>query len=138
MDKKLSEMTAGDVKDAVVKKADEAKSIVKETAKKTVATATKKAKEAKDTVKKTATRTASKAADKVNETLEGQKADVFIQYAGGEVAAKDVLARVKEAYVSDGHKLTDIKSVQVYIKPEENAAFYVINKKAAGQVVLFS
>lgn len=92
-----------------------------------------KAAEVKKTVKKAATKTAAK----IQEAVDSTKADVFVQFGGNEVAAKDVLTRVKEAYVAGGHKHSDIKSVQVYIKPEENAAFYVINAKEEGRVDLF-
>ncbi len=96
-----------------------------------------KASAAKKTVKKAATKTAAKASAAVNAAKEELTTDVFIQYGDREVPAKDVVARVKEAYVEEGHKLSSIKTVQVYIKPEENAAYYVINKKAAGRIDLF-
>ena len=39
--------------------------------------------------------------------------------------------------VADGHRASSIKSLQVYLKPEEFAAYYVINQKFAGRVDLF-
>lgn len=101
------------------------------------AAAVKTASAAKKTVKKAATKTAVKASAAVNAAKEELMTDVFVQFGDREAAIKNVVARVKEAYVNEGHKLSQIKSVQVYIKPEENAAYYVINKKAAGKIDLF-
>ena len=48
-----------------------------------------------------------------------------------------VVDRVKSIYVADGHRESSIKSMQVYIKPEENSAYYVINDKINGRIDLF-
>ena len=40
-------------------------------------------------------------------------------------------------YVADGHKATEVKAVKLYIKPEDRAAYYVINDEYAGKVDLF-
>lgn len=53
--------------------------------------------------------------------------EVFFQYQGREVSTKDILAKVKDAFVSEGNKKSDIESLEIYIKPEDNAAYYVIN-----------
>lgn len=48
-----------------------------------------------------------------------------------------MIERATQAYVADGHRASSIKSLQVYLKPEESAAYYVINSKYAGKVDLF-
>ena len=53
-----------------------------------------------------------------------------------EFTTKDILDKVKQAYVSEGHRESSIKSVSVYIKPEEGMAYYVINNKSKGGVSL--
>ncbi len=121
------------IKKVTAEKTAEVKKEVKKAVKKTGA----KAEAAKKTVKKTATRAAAKASATVDALKEEMDTNVLIQYGGQEAAAKEVVARVKEAYVNEGHKLSTIKSVSVYIKPEENAAYYVINKKSAGKIDLF-
>ena len=55
------------------------------------------------------------------------KAAVYVQYAGREVAAQDLLAAAKKAYVAAGHKEEDIETINVYVKPEENAAYFAVN-----------
>ena len=96
------------------------------------ATVTKTASKAKATVKKTAV----KAKAKISAAKDNATSKVYVQYAGNEVLAKDVLERAREAYIAEGHSASGIKSIQVYIKPEENAAFYVINNNA-GRIDLF-
>lgn len=54
------------------------------------------------------------------------KAAVFVEYGDKQVAAKQVLEEVEKAYLSE-HEGAVIKTVEVYIKPEENAAYYVVN-----------
>lgn len=68
---------------------------------------------------------------------EGLRPEVIIQYAGNAAQVETVVEKVKKLYVEDGHYLASLKSLQVYLKPEENAAYYVINKKQNGKIDLF-
>ena len=121
------------VKEAAVKSAP-AKESVKETAVETKAAAVakeveKKVAETKETVKDTA----KKAAPKKEEL----KPEVFIQFQGQEAVVADVIEKAKKQFEAEGHRASSIKSIQVYLKPEEYAAYYVINQKHAGRVDLF-
>ncbi|MCQ5141708.1 DUF6465 family protein [Enterocloster bolteae] len=103
---------AAEVKTAEdVKKADEpaVKEAVKETVKKPVAAAKE---EIKETVKET-----------VKPEIEKS---VVVEFGGRQVAAKDVLAQAEKAYAKS-HPGTVIKSMELYISPEQNAAYYVVN-----------
>lgn len=79
-------------------------------------------------VTKTATKTVKKAAKK----------DIiikaFVEYYGKQVEEKDIIARVKKAWTRSGKKVGDIKEMDLYIKPEENAVYYVINGTETGAV----
>ena len=108
-----------ETKAEAVKEAEVVKAAAKEAPKKARAAKTA-AKTAKATVaKKTADATA-KAADK--------KINMFLQYAGREYNADDIVAKVKEAAAADTGKKT-FKSLDIYVKPEENVAYYVVNGK---------
>ena len=72
-------------------------------------------------VTKTATKTVKKAAKK------DIKVKAFVEYYGKQVEEKDIIARVKKAWTKSGKKVGDIKEMDLYIKPEENAVYYVIN-----------
>lgn len=130
---------AQDVKTAVKESASEVKAAVTE---KTAAAKTETVKdtaaETKETAKpareKKPSRAAKKAAKAAKEEL---KPEVFIQYQGNEAIVADVIEKAKNEFVADGHRASSIKSLQVYLKPEEFAAYYVINQKFAGRVDLF-
>lgn len=100
-------------------------------AKKTVteekAAAPAKAAEKKQPVKRAAakrTATAKKTADKA---VAVQK-EVYVQCFGKELNVEGIEASVKQAWITEtGKKESDIKEMKIYIKPEENAAYYVIN-----------
>ena len=55
------------------------------------------------------------------------KTSVVVQFAGKEVTEKELIAAIKKAYTKKGNKVGDIKTIEIYVKPEENAAYYVVN-----------
>jgi len=71
------------------------------------------------------------------ETVGNVAAEVYIQYTNEQATLKEVIEAVKEEYVAMGHHIETLKSLQIYLKPEEYKAYYVINKKMAGSVPLF-
>lgn len=66
------------------------------------------------------------------------KTALYVQFAGNEVTEADIIDKVKAAYVAEGHKESAIKEINLYVKPEEYAVYYVINDKAIGKVNLFN
>ncbi len=124
---------AAEVKEAAVK---EAAVEVKETAEVVETTEVKEetaeaveAAEVKEEVKKAP---AKKAAKKEVVPF------VMVQFGGQEVAMDTIIENVKKVFVAEGHKSSTIKELQVYVKPEENAAYYVINGgKYTGKADLF-
>ena len=60
------------------------------------------------------------------------KEAVYIQFAGSEYNLDEIRANVKKAWTEEtGNKESDIKEVQIYVKPEEHAAYYVVNQEVA-------
>ena len=55
------------------------------------------------------------------------KTALYVQYEGKEVSEKDLIAAAKKAYTKLGNKASDIKSLDIYVKPEEGVAYYVVN-----------
>lgn len=132
---KAPEVKAPEVKVEEVKAAEAEKTVqaVKEPVaekKEPAAAETKKAVKTTKTTK--STKTTSKKAVK-----EEMKPEVFIQYQGKEAIVADAIEKAKAEFVADGHRVSSIKSLQIYLKPEEYAAYYVINQKFAGRVDLF-
>ena len=77
-----------------------------------------------ETVKKTV----KKAVKKTAKAAEPQ-CKVFVEFAGRQVAAKEVLDKAVEAYRA-AHEGAEVSTVELYVKPEENAAYYVVNGEA--------
>ena len=105
----------------------------KETEKTTVASKTvKKPAEKKAAApKKTAaekTQAAEKApaAKKTPAKKAEPKATVVIEYGENQIVAKEVLDAATKAYKAN-HRGVTIKTIEVYIQPENNVAYYVVN-----------
>ena len=120
-----------------------AKAPVKEVEVKAAAPAKEAAvKEEKAPAKKTAApkKTAPKAAAKTTKTAKTAKEavsqNVYIQFAGKEVKTGELVEQVKAQWTAEGHRVSSITSLEVYVKPEDNAAYYVINGKENGKVDL--
>jgi hypothetical protein len=64
------------------------------------------------------------------------KSNLFVEYQGKQIAGKDVLAAAKKVWVDGGNKVKDLNTVDLYIKPEENAAYYVFNDDESGKIDL--
>ena len=62
------------------------------------------------------------------------KMRTFVEYSGKQVEEKAVVASVKQVWVEAGNKVKDIKTMDLYIKPEESAVYYVINETFTGSV----
>lgn len=75
-----------------------------------------------------------KAAKKATAPKKDMKTSLFVEYYGKQVSDKDIVASVKKAWTKSGHKIGEIKTMDLYVKPEEDAVYYVINKTAAGKV----
>lgn len=61
---------------------------------------------------------------------------VYFQYAGTELSTQTILEQVKQIWVSAGQDLSAIQTLNLYIKPEENVAYYVINDIETGKIDL--
>ncbi len=55
------------------------------------------------------------------------KSDIFVQYQGKSADTKQLLDTAKEIWKADGNKVKDLKTVELYYKPEEQKCYYVFN-----------
>ena len=62
------------------------------------------------------------------------KTSLFVEYQEKQVEEKAIIAAVKKMWTKAGHKVSDIKTMDLYVKPEESAVYYVINKTETGKV----
>ena len=65
------------------------------------------------------------------------KTEMFLQFDGKEFTEKDIFAKVKEVWTKGfKNKVGDLKDVKIYLKPEESAAYFVVNGEVSGKVDL--
>ena len=60
--------------------------------------------------------------------------EVYLQFAGEQWCTSALTEQAKAAYVAEGHRASAIKKLELYVKPEERRAYYVINEKATGSI----
>lgn len=90
-----------------------------------------KAETAKTTEKKKTGRPAKNATVKTGTVT-------HIQFGGNDIDVAKVEESIKAKFVEEGHRAGNIKALDIYIKPEENKAWYVINDgKFDGSIDLF-
>lgn len=65
------------------------------------------------------------------------KAELEIQFSGKEYSMEKLVAISKDVWQYDlGGKPEDFKTVKLYVKPEENAVYYVINGEKKGSFAI--
>ncbi len=129
--KEKAKVEEAKVEEAAKEVVKEAAEVVKETAK-----------EATAAVKETAQKAVKKAATAKKTAKEKAvlQPEVFVQYEDNgvqEANIADVVAKIKALYVAEGHRESSIKSLRVYMKPQEWKAYYVINDKISGEIQIF-
>jgi hypothetical protein len=61
---------------------------------------------------------------------------MILQFNGREFDLGAVEANVKKSWKDSGRKLSEIVDLDIYVKPEEAAVYYVVNKETDGKVEL--
>lgn len=130
-EEKKVEVKAAEVKAPEVKAEVKKEAVKKDTVKKTPAAKKAPAKKApaakKETVKKETVKKAPAAKKPV------VKEEVNFQFSGKSYTSEDLIRIAKDVWKYDlNGKEEDFKSVELYVKPEENTAYYVINGDVTG------
>ncbi len=60
------------------------------------------------------------------------KATLYMEFQGKQLDEKEIEAKAKNIWVENGNKASDLKSLKLYIKPEENTVYYVFNDEVSG------
>ncbi|WP_195490695.1 DUF6465 family protein [Roseburia faecis] len=126
---KKAESKVGDVAETAAKKAEAVEEKAKEAAKATTKAVVEKA---EPVVKK-----AAKAATKAKKEKQPAKTEIIVQYQQSAANLGELEDKVKKQFVAEGHRAGCIKTLNIYVKPEEDKAYYVINDKFFGSVDLF-
>ena len=65
------------------------------------------------------------------------KQTVYVQYMGDEITTDEIMKKIKEYWTKAlKKKVSELKNVTVYVKPEEGKDYYVINDEITGDVAL--
>lgn len=75
-----------------------------------------------------------KAAPKKTAAKKDMKVSAYVEFGDKQVEEKSMIANVKKAWTKSGKRVGDIKTMELYIKPEEDAVYYVINGTETGSV----
>jgi len=65
------------------------------------------------------------------------KTAFYVEYEGGQVEQAEIVAKIKQKWVDDGKLIKEIKTLDLYAKPEDNSCYYLINGDIQGKVDLF-
>lgn len=98
-------------------------------AKETKAPAKKTTKKA--AAKKTTTKKTAKKEEAAEVAAPAATTEIFVEYNGVQVSGEEIVRLVKGSY---GKDVTDLK---IYVKPEDNRAYYVADGEAGSVRVLF-
>lgn len=126
---------AAEPKAAKVSAPAEKKAEEKTTAKTTAVKAAAPVKTASKSTAKTAEK-ASAAIKDINAEKADVKPEVFVEFGNAQVSIEKVAEDAKKKYAADGNK-DEIKSLKIYLKPEEQLAYYVINDTVSDKMDVF-
>lgn len=122
------------------------KNMTTEELKETVDTTIENGKKAAKRATKAAKEKATKAVEEIKDGVEQAKkttrkktvkGSVVLQWGGREFVSEDLLVKVKEIWVNElGKTASSFKEAKVYVKPEENTAYYVVNDEVSGSFTL--
>ncbi len=60
--------------------------------------------------------------------------NIVVQYQNRDRKADELLQQIKADVLSKGFSEADFAKIDVYIKPEDNKVFYVVNDKVNGSI----
>ena len=64
------------------------------------------------------------------------KSTLYVEYQEKQMDEKDLVAKAKKIWTDGGKKVSELTSLQLYVKPEENMAYCVFNDDVKGEFSL--
>ena len=68
------------------------------------------------------------------------KSTFNVEFGANKIESKEVIAAAKKIWTDEGgrnRKLKDLTQLDLYVKPEENAVYYVFNDDESGSFTLY-
>ena len=64
------------------------------------------------------------------------KSTFYVEYYGKQIDQDTLIKEAKSILKKKNKKASDLKSLNLYVKPEENTAYYVFNDDETGSFVI--
>lgn len=64
------------------------------------------------------------------------KSTLYVEYQEKQLEEKDLVTKAKKVWTSTGKKVSELTSLQLYVKPEENMVYCVFNEDITGEFPL--
>lgn len=64
------------------------------------------------------------------------KATFYLEYYGKQIDEAVLVNEAKKIWKDSGRNASELKSLSLYVKPEENTAYYVFNDDETGSFVI--
>jgi hypothetical protein len=64
------------------------------------------------------------------------KSTLYVEYQEKQLAEKDLVAKAKALWTEKGKKVSELTSLHLYVKPEENKAYCVFNDEDKAEFTL--
>lgn len=64
------------------------------------------------------------------------KSTLYVEYQEKQLEEKELVAKAKKIWTAGGKKVSELTSLQLYVKPEENMVYCVFNEDAQGEFTL--
>ncbi len=60
------------------------------------------------------------------------KTTAYVEFYGEQVSEAELVAEAKKIWTDAGNKAEELKSIALYVKPEEDRCYYVLNGDVTG------
>ena len=64
------------------------------------------------------------------------KSTLYVEYQEKQLDEKELIAKAKKIWTESGKKASELTSLQLYIKPEDNMVYCVFNDDIKGEFTL--
>ena len=63
--------------------------------------------------------------------------EFYVEFNNEQLLYQNITDKIKEAYKNEGHRISSIKKLQVYMNISQRKAYYAINDKHEGKFIEF-
>ncbi len=64
------------------------------------------------------------------------KSEVVLEFLGKNFSEEDLYAQAKKIYTEAGYSASSVKSIKLYVQPENNIVYFVVNDDFKGDFLL--